>query len=68
MPWDFEEELGEVAAALVLDLREPYDFDCMHIDGSHNVQRRVLGNTFEWDYEETIPELVTPREREIVVD
>ena len=68
MPWDLEEELGEVATQLVLDIREPYEFDCMHIDGSQNVPRGVLENTFEWDYEETIPELVTPREREIVVD
>ncbi|MFL2744421.1 MAG: hypothetical protein ACJ0BM_06210 [bacterium] len=21
----------------MLDIREPYEFDCMHIDGSHNV-------------------------------
>jgi hypothetical protein len=51
----------------MLDILEPYEFYCMHIDGSHNVQRRVLGNTFEWDYEETILELVTARELQIVV-
>ncbi len=67
MPWDLEEELGEVATQLVLDIREPYEFDCMNIDGSHNVPRGVLESACEWDYEETIPELVTAREREIVV-
>ena len=67
MPWDLEEELGEVATQIVLDIREPYEFDCMHIDGSHNVPRGVLESACEWDYEETIPELVTAREREIVV-
>jgi rhodanese-related sulfurtransferase len=67
MPWDLDEELGEDAAPLVLDIREPYEFDCMHIDGSHNVPRGVLESACEWDYEETIPELVTAREREIVV-
>ena len=37
MPWDLHEELEEGAAPLMLDIREPYEFDCMHIDGSHNV-------------------------------
>jgi rhodanese-related sulfurtransferase len=59
-----DEEHGEGAAALVLDIREPYEFDFMLIDGSHNVPRRVLESSCEWDYEETIPELVTARERE----
>ena len=67
MPWDLEEKFGECAAPLVLYIREPYEFDCMHIDGSHNVPRGVLESACEWDYEETIPELVTAREREIVV-
>ena len=67
MPRDLEEELGEVATQLVLDIREPYEFDCMNIYGSHNVPRGVLESACEWDYEETIPELVTTREREIVV-
>jgi rhodanese-related sulfurtransferase len=67
VPLDLEEELGEVAAALVLDLQEPYEFDCMHIDGSHNVPRGVPESACEWDYKETILELVTAREREILV-
>ena len=53
--------------ALVLDIREPYEFDFMLIDGSHNVPRGVLESACVWDYEEIIPELVTAREREIVV-
>jgi rhodanese-related sulfurtransferase len=67
MPWDLDEELEEGAAPLVLDIREPYEFDCMHIEGSHNVPRGVLERACEWDYEETIPELAKAREREIVV-
>ena len=67
MPWDLDEELEEGAAPLMLDIREPYEFDCMHINGSHNVPRGVLESACEWDYEETIPELVKAREREIVV-
>ena len=67
IPCDLEEELGEVAVPLVLDIQEPYEFDCMHIDGSYNVPRGVLESACEWDYEETIPELVVARERKIVV-
>ena len=67
MPWDLEEELGEVATQLVLDIREPYEFDCIHIVGSHNIPRGVLESACEWDYKEITPELITAREREIVV-
>ena len=42
MPCDLKEELGEVAMSFVMDIREPYKFDCMHIDGSHNLPRRIL--------------------------
>jgi len=52
---------------LILDIREPYEFDCMHIDGSSNVPRGVLESACEWDYEETIPELVNSRDRDIVI-
>ena len=36
MPWDLDENSVKVRR-LVLDIREPYEFDCIHIDGSHNV-------------------------------
>ena len=39
----------------------------MHIDGSSNVPRGVLESACEWDYEETIPELVNSRDRDIVI-
>ena len=39
----------------------------MHIAGSLNVPRGILESACEWDYEETVPELVRAREREIVV-
>ena len=67
MPWDLEEELKGGATTLILDIRKPYEFDCMHIDGSSNVPRGVLESACEWDYEETIPELVNPRDRDIVI-
>ena len=67
MPWDLEERLQENPALLIVDVREPAEFDAMHIRGSINVPRGILESACEWDYEETIPELVQAREREVVV-
>lgn len=67
MPWDLEERMQENPKLLILDVREPYEFDAMHITGSINVPRGILESACEWDYEETLPELVQAREREIVV-
>ncbi len=67
MPWDLEERVGANAELMILDVREPYEFEAMHIAGSINVPRGVLESACEWDYEETVPELVRARDREIVV-
>ncbi|WPL18543.1 putative adenylyltransferase/sulfurtransferase MoeZ [Thiorhodovibrio winogradskyi] len=67
MPWDLEERLGENPDLLILDVREPDEFDAMHITGSIHVPRGILESACEWDYEETVPELVEARDREIVV-
>lgn len=67
MPWDLEERMQENPELLVVDVREPYEFDAMHIKGSINVPRGILESACEWDYEETVPELVQARDREIVV-
>ena len=58
MPWDLAERLASGAApALILDVREPAEFDQAHIAGSLNVPRGVLEQACEWDHDETIPEL-----------
>jgi rhodanese-related sulfurtransferase len=67
MPWDLEERMQENPELLIVDVREPYEFDAMHIAGSINVPRGILESACEWDYEETIPELVQARDREVVV-
>ncbi|MBI3903842.1 MAG: rhodanese-like domain-containing protein [Nitrosomonadales bacterium] len=66
LPWDLDKRLKAGNAPLLLDLREPSEFAALHIPGSINVPRGVLEQACEWDYDETIPELVTGREREIV--
>jgi len=67
LPWDLEARLGENPDLLIVDVREPYEFDAMHIEGSISVPRGILESACEWDYEETVPELVQAREREVVV-
>ena len=65
-PWDLEEKL-EASNPLLLDIREPAEFEAMHIRGSINVPRGILEQSCEWDYEETVPELVRARDKEIVI-
>jgi rhodanese-related sulfurtransferase len=67
MPWDLEERLQDNPDLLIVDVREPQEFEAMHIAGSINVPRGILESACEWDYEETLPELVQAREREVVV-
>lgn len=55
MPWDLEERLEENPDLMVLDVREPYEFDAMRIRGSLSVPRGILESACEWDYEETVP-------------
>jgi rhodanese-related sulfurtransferase len=66
-PWDLAELLEQDNPPLLLDIREPYEFDAVHIHGSINVPRGVLESACEYNYEETVPELVQAREREIVI-
>lgn len=66
-PWDLEEKLRDTPDLLLVDVREPYEFAAMHIEGAINVPRGVLESACEWDYEETVPELAAGRQREIVV-
>ncbi len=67
MPWDLTIRIKENPGLLVLDVREPYEFEAMHIRGSINVPRGILESACEWDYDETVPELVAARHREVVV-
>ena len=67
LPWDLRKRLDHNPGILLLDVREPYEFAAMHIDGALNVPRGVLESACEFGYEETVPELVKARDREIVV-
>ncbi|MGD8570619.1 MAG: rhodanese-like domain-containing protein [Gammaproteobacteria bacterium] len=66
-PWDLEEEINAGNKPLVLDIREPEEYNAMRIKDSMNVPRGILEQSCEWDYEETVPELVQARDKPIVV-
>jgi rhodanese-related sulfurtransferase len=66
-PWDLEERFQTNPSLLLLDIREPYEYKAMHIKNSINVPRGVLETACEYDYEETVAQLVEARDKEIVV-
>lgn len=65
-PWDVEERL-ESESLLIVDVREPYEYEILHIENSLNVPRGILETACEYDFEETIPELVEARDKPVVV-
>lgn len=67
MPWDLSRLLAAGGKPILLDVREADEFAKLRIPGSINVPRGVLEQSCEWDYDETVPELVGGRDREIVV-
>lgn len=66
-PWDLEEKLAAGNLPILLDIREPEEFNAMRLENSMNVPRGILEQSCEWDFEETVPELVNARDREIVL-
>ncbi len=66
-PWDLNRLLAREQPPLVLDVREPAEFEAARIPGSINVPRGVLEQACEWDYDETVPELAGRRDLSIVV-
>jgi len=66
-PWDINEKVFSSSPPIIVDVREPGEFNAMHIAGSINVPRGILESACEYDYEETIPELVQARDKEIIL-
>lgn len=67
MPWDLSRSLADGSKPVLLDVREPAEFDLLRIPGSINVPRGILEQSCEWGYDETVPELAASRELELVV-
>lgn len=65
-PWDLQELLSSTTP-LLLDVREPYEFDAFHIQNSLNVPRGILETACEYGFEDTVPELVQARDKSVIV-
>jgi rhodanese-related sulfurtransferase len=66
-PWDLQEELDAGKNPLIVDIREPYEFQVAHIKNSLNVPRGILETACDYDYEETVPQLASARDQDIVL-
>ncbi len=66
-PWDLQEKLSSSCKPLLVDIREIDEFQAMHIANSLFVPRGLLEQACEWDYDDTIPELVNARSREVIL-
>jgi len=67
MPWDVPELLDAQPDALLLDIRERDEYATAHVAGSLNVPRGILESAAEWGFPETEPELVTARDRPVII-
>ncbi|MCK5717120.1 MAG: rhodanese-like domain-containing protein [Thiomargarita sp.] len=67
LPWDLEELLKTKPALQLLDIREPYEFEALHIKNSLNVPRGILEQACDYGYDETVPELVTARDKDLII-
>ncbi len=66
-PWDLQEVMETTSPPMLLDIREPHEFEALHIKGSINVPRGILEPACEYAYNETVPELVRARDKDIIV-
>jgi rhodanese-related sulfurtransferase len=66
-PWDLQNSMETEQTPLLLDIREPYEFETLHIKGAINVPRGILESACDYGYDDTKPELVSAREQDIIV-
>ena len=66
-PWDLEEQLEHNSDILLVDITEANEYATVHIKNAINVPRGILEASCDWNYEDTVPELASGRDREIVV-
>jgi rhodanese-related sulfurtransferase len=66
-PWDLAELIISEQPPLLLDVREPREFGAFHIANSLNVPRGILETACDFGYEDTVPELVKSRDKQVVV-
>jgi len=66
-PWDVSEKLDNKEELLIIDIREPYEYDSLYIQDSINVPRGILESACDYGYEETVPLLAAARDQQVVL-
>ncbi|RDH81091.1 MAG: sulfurtransferase [endosymbiont of Galathealinum brachiosum] len=66
-PWDLEEKLNESEEILLIDITEATEYATVHIHNSINLPRGVLESGCDWGYTDTLPELASARDKEVIV-
>jgi len=66
-PWDLQECLESKQSPMLLDIREPSEFEAFHIKNAMNVPRGILEASCDYGYDETVPELAMARDKEVIV-
>ena len=59
-PWDLEDALQEINNLLLLDVREPWEYDAMHIRGAINVPVAYLKRHVNMIMKKLFPSLSRP--------
>lgn len=67
MPWDLSDRWTTDPQLLVLDVREPAEYQAAHMAGALHVPRGLLEQACEWDMDDTVPELANGRSTRAVV-
>ncbi len=67
MPWDVPDFITAHPDAVFLDIRERDEFARARIPGTLNVPRGILESAADWDYAETEPDLVTARDKPVLI-
>jgi rhodanese-related sulfurtransferase len=66
-PWDVEQRMNESDDLLLLDIREECEYAAFHVENSMLIPRGILETACEDEYEDSVPELIDSRNREIIV-
>ncbi len=67
LPWDVAALRQQQPDLILLDIREPSEYETARIEGSLCVPRGILEAACEYGYQETVPELAQARERAVLV-
>ncbi|VAW58302.1 hypothetical protein MNBD_GAMMA08-828 [hydrothermal vent metagenome] len=66
-PWDLQEKINAAEDILLIDITEPGEYATVHIQNAINIPRGILETSSDWGYPETLPELASARDKQVVI-